>query len=1026
MIHPRPYWISGVSLAAAAGAALLVVPGRFRLGAQQQTRPAAAPRTVDVTVHEGTSMALALSPDKRTLILDLQGSLWSLPATGGTARRITDEYNDARQPSWSPDGSRIAFQSYRDGTWRIATIAPDGSGMKALTSGPFDDREPNWSPDGTRIAFSSDRSGNYDVWVLDVASGQVRQITKDPANDFFPSWSPDGRELAFVSNRTASPGVYATTVEGQERFVAPADGQVGAPSWVPSGKQVLFSVVPGNGFTPGGTPRLMLDGRELANGEDYFPFRAQWLSADEFLYPADGRIKHRSIAGGVKPGIEFTATLPVAPPNYTKKRRVFDAGAAQPAKGIVHPIFSPDGKELAFAALGDLWLMPLGGSPKRITDDPFVDTDAAWSPDGTKLAFSSDRAGGMDIWVRDLKTGGDRRLTTLPGADMAAAWSPDGKSIAFVSNVEFEQGGVYIVPADGGEPRRILERTFGLGYPSWAADGKFLVTAGFKPYSSRFREGMNYYLVIPAAGGAARMVVPAEHKPIGKRAADGPALSPDGRQLAFVSNGYLNVMPVNETGDPAGAARQVTKELADSISWAGPNQILYMATDRLKIVSVADLSARDVAVPLTWQRKVPSTRLVVHAGRLVDGLQANARNDVDIIVEGHRIRSVQPHSAAQHTGTVVDATGLSVMPGLIEAHGHALKEHGTMFGRVHLAYGITTVRSPGGVPYEAIEEREATESGRRAGPRLYLTGYLLDGWRPYYPMASTAPTAEVVDMEVERARRLDYDLIKTYVRLPDLLQKRAIEGAHRVGIATSSHEIYPAALSGTDSVEHTGATSRRGYSPKQSGTGRSYEDVIQIVARSGMTLTPTAALGGFQAATAGDPAILRDPRMTVLQPPWVAAAATGGGRGGRGARSGAAAGAPDPGALNTFIQRSARALKDLLHAGLPIVAGVDSPLAPYGVSLHVELEAYVEAGFTPFQALQTATVNTAKLLNAQGDIGTIEAGKLADLAIVDGNPLTNIRDTAKVKKVIKNGEVFTLEELLNTPRPASTTAGGGR
>jgi Tol biopolymer transport system component len=1022
MIHPRPYGKAVVSLVAAAGAALFFVPAR-RPVAAQQPQPTAASGTVDVAVHEGTSMAIALSPDKRTLILDLQGSLWTMPAGGGTASRITDEYNDARQPSWSPGGDRIAFQSYRDGTWRIVTVAPDGSAMKALTTGEFDAREPHWSPDGKSIAFSSDRSGNYDVWTLDVASTQVRQVTKDPGNDFFPSWSPDGREIAFVSTRTASPGVYATSLDGKERLVAAADGQVGAPSWAPSGGRVLFSAIPGNGFTSTGKPRLMLNANELATGEDYFPFRAQWLSEDEFLYPADGRLKRRSVGAGVKQPVEFSATLTVTPPAYTKKRRAFDAAEAQPAHGLIHPVVSPDGKQLAFAALGDLWLMPIGSTPKRLTDDVFVDMDPAWSPDGSRLAFSSDRGGGMDIWVRDLKTGADRRASTLPAADMAAAWSPDGRSIAFVSNIDFEQGEVYIVPADGGEPRRVLERTFGLGYPSWSADGTFLVTTGFKPYSSRFREGMNYYTIVPAAGGAARLVVPAEHKPIGKRAADGPALSPDGKLLAFVSNGYLNVMPVNATGDPAGAARQLTRELADSISWAGPNQILYMATDRLKLVSVADGTAKDLPVPLTWRRKVPSTRLVVHAGRLVDGVQATARSEVDIVVEGHRIRSVEPHAAALHTGTVVDATGLSVMPGLIEAHGHALKEHGTMFGRVHLAYGITTVRSPGGVPYEAIEEREATESGRRIGPRLYLTGYLLDGWRPYYPMASTAPTAEVVDMEIERARRLDYDLVKTYVRLPDLLQKRAIEGAHRHGIATSSHEIYPAALSGTDSVEHTGATSRRGYSPKQSGTGRAYEDVIQIVAKSGMTLTPTAALGGFQAATSAEPSILRDPRMTALQPSWVAA--SGGGRGGRGGR-GAAPSGPDPRALNTFIQRSAKMLKDFLNAGVPLVAGVDSPLAPYGVSLHIELEAYVEAGFTPFQALKTATVNTAALLNAQNDLGTIEPGKLADMVIVEGNPLTNIRDTARVKKVIKNGEVHTLEELLNTPRSSSTAAGGGR
>ena len=161
--------------------------------------------------------------------------------------------------------------------------------------------------------------------------------------------------------------------------------------------------------------------------------------------------------------------------------------------------------------------------------------------------------------------------------------------------------------------------------------------------------------------------------------------------------------------------------------------------------------------------------------------------------------------------------------------------------------------------------------------------------------------------------------------------------------------------------------------------------------------------------------------MTALQPSWVGTA-SGGGRGGRGAPPGA----PDPRSLNTFMQRSAKLLLDLLNAGVPIVAGVDSPLAPYGASLHVEMAAYVEAGFTPFQALKTATVNTAALLNVQNDLGTIEPGKLADMVIVEGNPLKNIRDTVKVKKVIKNGEVLTVDELLNAPRPAAPSAGGRR
>jgi hypothetical protein len=381
---------------------------------------------------------------------------------------------------------------------------------------------------------------------------------------------------------------------------------------------------------------------------------------------------------------------------------------------------------------------------------------------------------------------------------------------------------------------------------------------------------------------------------------------------------------------------------------------------------------------------------------------------MDVVIEGNRIRAIEPHRDDLHTGQVVDASGLTVMPGLIEAHGHQHKEHGESFGRIHLAWGITSVRSPGAHPYEALEDRESIDSGRRIGPRVFSTGYLLDGRRPYYPLASTAPDETAIDRELDRAQRLDYDLMKTYVRLPDLLQKRLIDGAHRMGIPVSSHEIYPAALSGVDSVEHTGATSRRGYSPKQSGLGHMYDDVIQIIATSRMTMTPTAALGGYQRMMAAEPALLQDPRMQMF-PSWV-----------RDGMRPAAPGEPARGGFGGADPRRANAnLLTMLRAGVRIVAGVDSPLVPFGVSLHAEIEQYQAAGFTPFQALQTATVNTAELLAA--DIGSIEPGRLADMVIVDGNPLDDVKHARNVRTVIKNGEVHQIEQLLNPQRPASIT-----
>ena len=131
-------------------------------------------------------MAVAASSDGRALAIDLQGSIWTLPASGGTATRVTDEYNDARQPTWSPDGRWIAFQGFRDGGYDIWAITPRGDSLRQLTWGPYDDREPAWSHDGTRVAFSSDRgdAGNYNIWTLDVRSGQLQQVTRNRSLDF--------------------------------------------------------------------------------------------------------------------------------------------------------------------------------------------------------------------------------------------------------------------------------------------------------------------------------------------------------------------------------------------------------------------------------------------------------------------------------------------------------------------------------------------------------------------------------------------------------------------------------------------------------------------------------------------------------------------------------------------------------------------------------------------------------------------------------------------------------------------------
>ena len=952
------------------------------------TQTTSSPQQVSLTLREGTSMAAALSPDGRTLMIDLLGSLWTLPSSGGAARRVTDEYLDARQPAWAPDNRRVAFQGYAGGVWHIYVINADGGDLRALTSGPFDDREPSWSRDGSRIAFSSDRSGNYDVWDVDVASGAVRQLTRNAANDFAPAYSPVDSTIAFVSERDDRRGVWTVDAgTGAEASLAPSAGAVNAPSWSRDGSKVIYNVIAGN------RSELMLDGRDLTADEDVFPFRAQWSSPTEVIYTADGKIKKRPIAGGSPSLIDFTAALSFTRTPYQPAVRDFDSRTDRPVRGIMAPAISPDGTQVAFAALGDLWLMPIAGQARQLTNDRFVEMHPTWSPDGRSLAFSSDRDGTMDLWVRELATGADRKVATEA---TKASWAPRGTEIAYLTR----DGTIAIT----GRAAPISPPIRDPGRPTWAPEGLIAITT-LQPYSSRFREGTNQLLLVSTTGAPVRRPGPLAHRSIGTREHDGPVWSRDGSMMAFVMEGRLHVMPTTPTGEAAGPPRQVADEIADSPSWAADSRrLLYQTATGLKLLDVPAGRVTDVPVALTWRPAIPEGRVVVHANRMFDGRSAALRNNVDIVIRGNRIEQVLEHRADQHAGRVVDAGADVVMPGLIEMHAHLGKEFGEALGRIWLAYGITSVRNPAANAYEALEDKEAIGAGVRRGPRVFATGGPFDGTRIFYSGGVPLASDQQLSLELRKTVQLGYDLIKTYVRLDDRLQKRVIEFAHANGLPVTSHEIYPAVASGADGVEHIRGTSRRGYSPKVTALNHSYQDVIEMLTASKMTLTPTLGIqGGYPLALARDPSRLDDVRFRSLFPAAVIQAA------GQQARSMP----PREFDARAAALRPAReTIRRVVQGGGIVIAGTDSPINPYALAYHVELELFAESGLTPFQVLQTATLRAAEALGEGANLGSIAAGKLADLAIVSGDPLADVRNARNVRIVIKNGEVHTIDSLL--------------
>ncbi len=993
-----------------------------------------------VRVEEGTSFAVTATPDGETLVLDLQGTLWRLPAAGGTAEALTDGLGDDRLPDVHPDGDRAAVQSYRAGTWDLWEIPLDGGEAVPLTATGFDDREPAWSPDGTRIAFSSDRGGTYDIWMLDPATGDVRAVTTALGNESEPAWAPASDEhpeaLVFVAvpEGEAEGAVhYLPLEEGAEATPIPGtEGMIAAPSPSPDGDRIVVRrlhyrglTLMGSRFDMGTASELVLaalpargeptEPRILAGaGEDIFPFRAAWLGED-LVYAADGRIRRLSLASTddaspAPEAIPMSVELGFRRPPVREATVRTDREGPQPVRGIVRPSLSPDGTRLLYAALGDIWIAPLDGSeaPLPVTRDDWLDTDPAWMPDGQSVVFSSDRGGTMDVWEKRLGAApgaGMLQLTSRFGAETSPAVSPDGSRLAWLD----ERGNLRVSLRAGGsgsddEGEALFEGTRGLGSPSWSADGETVAISTLARFSSRFREGRNRIALVAASSGEARLLdEPASS--FGSRDGDGPVFSPDGRSLAFAHDGGLAILDLDGSGSPTGAPRSIFEGPADYPGWAPDGSSLtILSGSRVLRVPVDGGDPETIPIRHFFEVSRPTGGILFRDFSVLDADAGAIRPGMDVLVESGRIISVEPTGAEPAEDTrVLQGGGAVLMPGLIEMHTHPMAPaFGNRLGRIHLAYGITSLRIPAASAYRALEERESIHAGRRVGPRVFLTGATLDGSRIYYPGAPAGTSGRVMDTVFRQADELDYDLIKTYVRLDDASQRDAIRRAHAAGAFVTSHELYPAVRFGVDGVEHIKGTSRRGFSPKVTDLGRSYGDVRSLMAESRIFFTPTLLIyGGWDLALAREPRLLLEDRRIVSFPPWLSNPLTG---------------APAPEADPEERLRLMRPMWDTVAAvaaaGGRVIAGTDTPIIPYGLGLIIEMEQLAEAGLGPAGAIRAATLTAAEALGLAGELGIVAPGALADLVILEGDPLEDITNLRRVRAVMWNGRLATFEQLL--------------
>lgn len=394
----------------------------------------------------------------------------------------------------------------------------------------------------------------------------------------------------------------------------------------------------------------------------------------------------------------------------------------------------------------------------------------------------------------------------------------------------------------------------------------------------------------------------------------------------------------------------------------------------------------------------PTPNLVIRNGTLIDGTGRPPVEGATIFVSGDRITRVATGEATLPVGIrVIDATGLSVLPGLMDMHIH----HRSWMWPLFLQFGVTTVRDVGSDPDLILRERERERRGELTAPRIFACGPLLDGDPPVWGTAwrgSVALTS--VDQARAAAQRLldrGVECLKVYSRLPSALMRAVVEMATARGVPVTGHvgtvSARDAVEMGVHAIEHASGIIFPMPPEVQ-------ELLVRVFVERGTFMVATMLVDeNFgNLPTIGN---ARYPNLSLVPADetrrWL-----------DWRNDFRLRGATDEAFARWRARVAAKAafIGAFHRAGGKVVAGSDTPnpfVVP-GISLHQELESLVASGLSPMDAIMSATSVAAALLR-RADLGTVEEGKLADLVLVTGNPATDITATRNVRAVIKGGVV---------------------
>lgn len=1010
---------------------------------------------VEIKTDEGTWIDVDVAPDGRTLAFNVLGDIYTMPITGGTPKRIAEGLSWEVQPRFSPDGKRIAYTSDRGGGDNIWVMNADGSDKRQVTKEKFRLlNQAAWSPDGEYIAakkhFTTQRSaGTGEIWMYHVSGGGGVQVV-ERANPALqkelgePTFSADGSAIYYTRNTTpgntfiyaqdSQTGIFAIEkhdlATGEVTTAASGYGGAVRPTPSPDGKELAFV------RRDKDTSQLWV--KDIATGLERKIYDALDLDLQETwavhgVYPnMDWTPDSKAIvfwAGGKINRINRDGTgFANIPFRIDDTRGVADAPHpvidVAPDRFVTtmpkYAVLSPDGTRVLFESLGRLYTKPARGrdAPRALTGATGVaEAWPAFSRDGNRLAYVRWTDEGLgQIVVGTANGSGGRAITPQPGHYAEPAFSPDGSMIAYerrsggylTSPNYSENTGIYVIPAGGGEPKRVARSG---ANPQFGADGKRI-------FMTSFEDGKLSLISTDLDGEAKRVHATGD-------LANDFRVSPNGKVIAFRQNYEVFAMPLLPGGKPVnvtekGGALPVTRVSSGGAEYMGfargGDTLFWSIGAELKSVSIADLfrsapkgdeqeegftpPETGISMAMTVPKSAPSGTTVITGAKILtmaadlDTEDAGVIENGVIVIEGDRITAIGAAGDVRvpRGATTIDARGKVIMPGLVDAHAHGPYGTGDFIPQQNwtlvqdLAMGVTTIHNPSSDASVVFAAAERQRAGMMLGPRIFSTGEIIYGAKA----PSVYARIDSYDDALAHVRRIKAQggiSVKNYNQ-PRREQRQMVaraaaeEGMLNVAEGGSLFGMDMNLIAdGNSTIEHNVPGDVL------------YEDVLQFFSQSNSNYTPT--LGVTYGGLAGDPywrqaTDVFDHPLMVHTPPKILLA-----------QSGRRTKAPDWAFVDDNAAREAKKLAD---RGVKVSIGAHGQQA--GVDAHWEIWSFARGGMSAVQALKAATIAPAQSLGMDKDVGSLEVGKLADLVVLSADPTANIRDSDAIEQVMLGGRLY--------------------